>query len=161
MSPPSSGLGVACELATAELDSRYRHLAELRDLFEAEASKFDGASVHGVSGPRLPHTSHVAFAGVSGEALVMRLDLAGFAVSTGAACASGVAEPSRTTVAMGLEPEEALASIRVSFGMPNSRAEVEAFVPVLHREVEALREHAEAVRDRQSASREHATGRPS
>ena len=91
------------------------------------------------SSPRLPHTTHVAFPGLVGEDLVVRLDLAGFAVSTGAACASGVVEPSRTLLAMGVTPEEAVASVRISLGTSNDEAEIDRFLPVLAREVEALR----------------------
>ena len=83
--------------------------------------------------------THVAFPGVIGEELVVRLDLAGFAVSTGAACASGVVEPSRTLLAMGVEAAEALASIRISLGTTNDEAEIRRFLPVLEREVGALR----------------------
>lgn len=136
--PAVVGLGMACELATAELPARQAHLRALRDAFEAALPPLGGV-VHAATAPRLPHTSNVAFPGVSGHALAIRLDLQGYAVSTGAACHSGVVEPSETLVAMGIAPEEALASLRVSFGVPNTMAEVLAFLPVLGRELEALR----------------------
>jgi len=136
--PAVVGLGVACELARTELPARQAHLRSLRDAFEAALPALGGV-VHGAAAPRLPHTSNVAFPGVSGHALAIRLDLQGYAVSTGAACHSGVVEPSATLVAMGVPVEEALASLRVSFGITNTAAEVEAFLPVLARELEALR----------------------
>jgi len=115
-------------------------LAALRDRFEAGlAAAVPGAVVHCRTAPRLPNTSHVALDGVEGEALLIRLDLAGFAVSTGSACSSGTVEPSQTLLAMGLSAEEALSSIRVSFGIANRPAEVDLFLGALGREAAALR----------------------
>ena len=94
--------------------------------------------------PRLPNTSHVAFPGVEGESLLIRLDLAGYAVSTGSACSSGTVEPSKTLLAMGLSRDEALASLRVSFGITNPPDEVDGFLAALAREVAELRRVAPA-----------------
>jgi len=110
----------------------------LRERLEGALPAMD-AIVHGADAPRLPHTTNVAFPGLVGHDLAIRLDLAGYAVSTGAACHSGVVEPSETLLAMGIPREEALASLRISFGMTNTLAEVDAFLPVLAREVSALR----------------------
>jgi len=136
--PAVVGLGLACELAARELPDRHAYLLALRERFEAALPAMD-AIVHGAEAPRLPHTSNVAFPGLVNLDLAIRLDLAGYAVSMGAACHSGVVEPSETLLAMGISREEALASLRISFGMSNTLAEVEAFLPVLAREVEALR----------------------
>ena len=133
------GFGVCAALASEELDARIERLSRLRDLLEAGLGGIPEAWLHCASSPRLPHTTHVAFPGLIGEELVVRLDLAGFAVSTGAACASGVVEPSRTLLAMGVDPSEALASIRISLGTTNDAAEIERFLRVLASEVEALR----------------------
>jgi cysteine desulfurase len=137
--PALVGLGEAARLAAAELAARGRHLAALRDRFEAAAAALPGARLHSTAAPRLPNTAHLAFPGVEAEALMIRLDLAGFAVSTGSACASGSVEPSATLRAMGMDPGEALASIRVSFGMTNTAGEVDRFLAALGREVAALR----------------------
>ena len=133
------GFGVCADGASRELDERIRRLSRLRDRLEEGLAGIPDARLHCASSPRLPHTTHVAFPGLVGEELVVRLDLAGFAVSTGAACASGVVEPSRTLLAMGVSPEEAIASIRISLGRSNDEAEIDRFLPVLAREVEALR----------------------
>ncbi len=133
------GFGACAALASEELDERIKRLAELRDGLEAGLSRIPDARLHCASSPRLPHVTHVAFPGLIGEELVVRLDLAGFAVSTGAACASGVVEPSRALVAMGVPAAEALASIRVSLGTTNDEAEIARYLPVLAAEVEALR----------------------
>jgi cysteine desulfurase len=94
----------------------------------------------------VPHTSNVAFHGTLNQELMMRLDLAGFAVSTGAACGSGVVEPSPALTALGLDREHALASLRVSFGVQNTLEEVDAFLDVLAHEVAALRAAAAVAR---------------
>lgn len=84
------GFGACAALASSELDRRIERLSGLRDGLEAGLVGIPDARLHCASSPRLPHTTHVAFPGLVGEELVVRLDLAGFAVSTGAACASGV-----------------------------------------------------------------------
>jgi cysteine desulfurase len=70
---------------------------------------------------------------------MIRLDLAGFAVSTGSACSSGAIHVSRTMAAMGVAPDEAVGSLRVSFGKGNTEAEVDGFLAALEREVTVLR----------------------
>jgi cysteine desulfurase len=130
------GLGAAAVLAREELDTRSAFLAGLRDRFEVELlRRVPDAILHCQGSPRLPHTSHLAFPGTLGESMLIRLDRAGFAVSTGSACSSGSVEPSKTLLALGISREEALSSLRVSFGITNSRDDVDAFLDVLAREV--------------------------
>jgi cysteine desulfurase len=139
--PAVVGLGTAAEIARKEMDERQQQLAALRDRFEDGLSELD-VVVHGDSVPRLPNTSHIALRGVDGEALMIRLDLAGYAVSTGAACSSGTVEPSKTLLALGMTSEEALSSLRVSFGISNTAAEVDAFLEILTKEAALLRSRA-------------------
>ncbi|HVS03724.1 MAG TPA: cysteine desulfurase family protein [Thermoanaerobaculia bacterium] len=137
--PAVVGLGTACALAAEELPERRRRLTVMRDLLEESiVQRLAEARIHCRSSPRLPHTCHVAFPGVAGQSLVIRLDLAGFAVSAGPACSSGTVEPSAALLSMGMPASEALASIRISLGITNTRQEVEAFLPVLEQEVQAL-----------------------
>lgn len=137
--PAVVGLGAACVVAGRDLATRAQHLARLRDRFEAGLAEIPQARVHCSAAPRLPHTSHVAFPGLVGQELMIRLDLAGFAVSTGAACGSGTVQASPTLTAMGMPYDEAIASLRVSFGLPNTTAEVDALLPALAEAVAALR----------------------
>ncbi len=138
--PALAGLGAAATAAREEMADRSAHLAALRDRFEAALpARVPGAILHCQGSPRLPNTSHVAFSGVEGESLLIRLDLAGFAVSTGSACSSGSVEPSKTLLAMGISRQEALSSLRVSFGIANTRDQVDAFLDALAREVAELR----------------------
>ncbi|HWN44723.1 MAG TPA: cysteine desulfurase family protein [Thermoanaerobaculia bacterium] len=143
--PAIVGFGAAAEAAREELDGRRTLLAGLRDRFESLLpERVPGAILHCASSPRLPNTSHVAFPGVEGESLLIRLDLAGYAVSTGSACSSGTVEPSKTLLAIGLSRDEALASLRISFGITNRPEEVDGFLDALAREVAELRRVAPA-----------------
>lgn len=137
--PAVVGFGAACAVAGRDLATRQARLSRLRDRFETGLTEIPGARVHCASAPRLPHTSHVAFPGVVGQELMIRLDLAGFAVSTGAACGSGTVQASPTLTAMGMPYDEAIASLRVSFGLPNTEDEVDALLPALAEAVAALR----------------------
>jgi len=130
----------------SELGARAEKTASLRDRFERGLETIPGAIIHGRTAPRLPNTSHIAFRGVSAEALSIRIDLDGFAVSTGSACASGVVEPSRVLLAMGLSRDEALSSMRVSFGVTNEPGEVDAFLASLSKHVAELRASVAAAR---------------
>jgi cysteine desulfurase len=138
--PAIVGLGAAAVAAREEGAQRSAHLAALRDRFEAALpARVDGAILHCQESPRLPNTSHIAISGTEGESLLIRLDLAGFAVSTGSACSSGSVEPSKTLLAAGISRQEALSSLRVSFGIGNTAADVDAFLDALAREAAELR----------------------
>ncbi|MGI8741962.1 MAG: cysteine desulfurase family protein [Bryobacteraceae bacterium] len=104
-------------------------LAPLRD--RLERGILDGVPDSGVNAgraPRLPNTSNIYFDGIEGEALVISLDLKGFAVSSGSACSSGAVEPSHVLLAMGLPPERARASLRFSLGAANTEEQVDALI---------------------------------
>ena len=138
--PAIAGMGKAAELARLEQQERDSHVRSLRGRFEAGLSAIPDVVIHGAGAERLGNTSHVAFLGVDNQSLLIRLDLAGFAVSAGAACSSGTVEPSGTLWAMGVSREEALSSIRVSFGRANSSAEIDGFLEALRQQVEELRQ---------------------
>lgn len=137
--PAIVGLGLACDLARRELERRFSHLLSLRRRFEDGLIALPGAIVHCAQSPRLPHTTHVAFEGLVGHELMLWLDERGFAVSTGAACHSGRPQPSRVCLEMGLPAAEALASLRVSFGVANTLDEVDALLAALAEGVPLLR----------------------
>ena len=137
--PAVVGFGAACQRIDRDGASRGARLRELRDRFEDGLAAIPGAIVHGAASPRLPHTTHVAFPGLVGQELAIRLDLAGWSVSTGAACGSGTVQPSSTLLAMGVSAEESIASLRVSFGITNTIREIDEFLPVLTHEVAELR----------------------
>lgn len=144
--PAIVGMGKAAEVARLELQDRQRHVEDLRRRFESGLRTIPDVVIHGAKAQRLGNTSHVAFLGVDNQSLLIRLDLAGFAVSAGAACSSGTVEPSGTLLAMDVPREEALSAIRVSFGNSNSVAEVDSFLVVLRQQVEELRRLAVVTR---------------
>jgi cysteine desulfurase len=88
---------------------------------------------------RTPNTTNIYFDGLEGEALVISLDLKGFAVSSGSACSSGAVEPSHVLLAMGLPPERARASLRFSLGHSNNEEQVDALIDAVVGSVAQLR----------------------
>jgi cysteine desulfurase len=112
-----SAFGAACAAAARDLDHESERLMALRERLESELRAIaPGVRIHGEGVPRLPNTVNAAFPGVSGETLVIALDLAGFAVSTGSACASGAVTPSHVIRAMGYGDDEARGAVRFSLG---------------------------------------------
>ena len=85
-------------------------------------------SVNGDRRHRLPNTTNICFDGFEGEAMVISLDLKGFAVSSGSACSSGAIEPSHVLLALGLSKEKAKSSIRFSLGAGNTTEQVDALI---------------------------------
>ncbi len=136
--PAIVGLGRAAELARLEVEKRRQKLRALRDAFERGLDRIPGAVVHCRDSPRLPNTSYVGFDRVSGYELMLRLDRAGYAVSTGSACSSGRPQPSSVLLSMGVPEAEALGSLRVSCGVTNTAAEVDGLLAALESEVAVL-----------------------
>jgi cysteine desulfurase len=104
-------------------------LAELRDKLEAGVLALaPTVRVFAKSAARLANTSCLTMPGVSNETQVMALDLAGIAVSAGAACSSGKVTASHVLRAMGVPDSEAATAIRVSFGWKSVPSDVDAFL---------------------------------
>ena len=93
---------------------------------------------------RLPNTSLIAAPGVKAETLVIGLDLAGFAVSSGSACSSGKVEASHVLAAMGVAPELAEGAIRVSLGFGTRNTDIQAFLEVWSNLVRRMRMRPQA-----------------
>jgi len=122
------GFGVAAELAAADL-AKAPEVARLRDELETGAlSVTPDAVVISARVPRLPNTTCLAVRGAKAETLVIGLDLAGVAVSSGSACSSGKVEASHVLSAMGVAPELAQGAIRVSLGFATSNTDIQAFL---------------------------------
>lgn len=123
-----AGFGAAAKAANQGLADTSR-IAALRDKLEAGINALTpGAVIVGAEAPRLPNTTSVALLGTAAETLVIKLDLAGIAVSAGAACSSGKVGVSHVLAAMGLGPEIASSAIRVSLGWNTSESDVAAFL---------------------------------
>ena len=126
--PAAAGFAVAAAVAAADLVEA-RRTAALRDDLEGRIrSLAPGTRVFASAARRLPNTSCFTMPGVAAETQVMALDLAGFAVSAGAACSSGKVGPSHVLAAMGVEADEAASAIRVSLGWNSEQSHVERFV---------------------------------
>jgi cysteine desulfurase len=137
------GLGRAAELAREEMAADSVRLAALRDRLEARLLAVPGALRNG-GGPRVPNTTNLSFAGVEAESLVMALDMAGVAVSTGAACAAGAVEPSHVLRAMGLSLERVQASLRFSLGRATTAEQVDRAAELVAEAVDRQRRMAGA-----------------
>ena len=141
------GFGKACELArlsSQEMDK----VSSLRDHFlKLVSSQITGVEVFGDLENRLPNTLNIGFEGVEGDTLLIGLDSAGVAVSTGSACSSGTGLPSPVLTAMGIPTDKINSSIRFSLGKSNTIAEIERAVEILVRTVSTNRKgiHAERV----------------
>lgn len=126
-------------------DAENRRLGMLRDRLEQNISRrIPDTHVNGAGAPRVPNTSNIRFDGIDSDALLIALDLKGFAVSSGAACSSGAPEPSHVLLAMGLNRLEARSSIRFSLGRSNTVEQVDALVDALADSVAHLRKLAPA-----------------
>jgi cysteine desulfurase len=136
--PGITGFGAAAQLASKHALETGR-IGELRNRLEqAVLERIPETGVNG-RGPRVPNTTNIYFDGIDGEALVIALDLRGFAVSTGSACSSGAVTPSHVLTAMGLPAERARASIRFSLGVGNTAEQVDALTHALEESVVRLR----------------------
>ncbi len=101
------------------------HIAEYRDRFESALLDLGDVEVIAADALRLPHVANLAFRGLDRQALLMALDFAGVACSSGSACASGSSRPSHVLTAMGLPDSTTASSIRFSFSRFTTLQEVE------------------------------------
>ena len=136
--PAIVGFGVAAELAANRGAEHAARLRALRDALERGLAQ-QGATVFAAAAERLPNTSYFSFPNLDGETLVAKLDRAGFAVASGAACSSANPEPSHVLVAMGIAPELARGAVRVSLGAETADAVVEQFLIALAETLRQLR----------------------
>jgi cysteine desulfurase len=137
-------LGKAAELAGTWLISTGQDspgaLAALRDRLERTLlAELPHSGVNGAGAPRTANTTNLFFDHVDAESLVITLDLNGISVSGGSACQSGAAEPSHVLTAMGLAPEKARASIRISLSRTTTEEEIEAAARAIAAAVAQLR----------------------
>ncbi len=138
--PGVVGLGRAAEWITQNLEAEAERLGGLRDRLENSLlERIPGTHVNGHRSLRTPNTANLRFDAIDGEALVIALDLKGYAVSSGAACSSGAVEPSHVLTAIGLSRDQARSSIRFSLGRQNTAEEVEALVEAVVAAVVHLR----------------------
>lgn len=137
------GFGLAAELCAREIGTQSARLSRLTaKLWETIGVKVPQVIRYTPSDACLPNTLSVGFAGAPGEGLMMALDLAGIAVSTGSACAAGSIEPSHVLTALGCDEAQAGSAIRFSAGRTTTEADIDSVIHVLPGVVERVRKAA-------------------
>ena len=136
------GMVKAMELAKEDQAKKEKQVAELSDYLIARINK-EIPEVE-LLGPhdlpkRLPHIASFLFKRVEGESILINLDLAGIAASSGSACTSGSLEASHVTRAMGYTDLEAHGAVRFSLGVHNTKEEIDKLVDVLPKTIKKLR----------------------
>ena len=124
--PGIIALAKACEMAGQEMAQNQKNISELRDSLEVELLKFPNTSLNGDSIKRIFNTTNICFKGQDANVLIGRMKE--IAVSNGSACSSAVVEPSHVLKSMGLNDEDAFASLRFSFGKYNTVEDIETVV---------------------------------
>lgn len=138
--PGIVGLGRAAEIAQQEMDSKITRVTALRDrLIKGVMEKIPHVKLNGHPTKRLPGNANFSFLYVEGESLLLNLDMKGIAASSGSACTSGSLEPSHVLMAMGIAPEVAHGSLRLTLGRENTEAEIDYCLSVLPEIVQRLR----------------------
>ena len=134
------GLAEALQITAAERETHNARFAALRDrLITGLLAAIPDSRLTGHPTQRLPNHASFVFPGIDGNELLMHLDLAGIAASSGSACKTGDPEPSEVLLALGLQREVALGSLRLTVGRPTSEAEVARAVQVVPGIVERMR----------------------
>ena len=138
--PAAVAFAHATEWASANLDDETERIRELRDLLEEGiVERVPSVSINGGKAQRSPNTTNICFEAIEGEAMVISLDLKGFAVSSGSACSSGAVEPSHVLTAMGLPAERARSSVRFSLGRGNTLEQVDELIDAVAESAAQLR----------------------
>jgi len=136
--PAIVGFGVACELVKKRTSEIALRVSEMRARLERGLLEM-GAVIFGWGASRLPNTCYFALPGIEGDTLVVRLDKAGFAVASGAACSSVNPGRSHVLEAMGVDADLARCAVRVSLGNSNSSVQVENFIRAVGSAAQELR----------------------
>lgn len=139
--PGIVGFGKASELAKFKLQSsKSDYLEQLRNrLYDLITGSIVGVEIFGHPEHRLPNTLSLGFDGVSGDSLLMGLDVAGISVSTGSACSSGSLLPSHVLAAMKIPEEKINSSLRLSVGWSNTLEEMEVVTKTLQQIIQRVR----------------------
>ena len=128
--PAIVGFGKACELSNIRMEKTTTHVTKLRAHLEKRLVEMN-AIIFGMHTARLPNTCYFALADIEGETLVTRLERAGFAIASGAACSSATPGKSHVLDAMGVDPILARCAVRISLGSSNTLEQVNEFLKAL------------------------------
>jgi cysteine desulfurase len=134
------GFAEAAKLCQKEMKKEIQRLTKLRDkLIKGVLSKIEFSYLNGHPKKRLPNNANFWFEFVEGESLVIQLDLHGIAASTGSACSSEKLEPSHVLLAIGLKPQQAHGSLRLSLGRWTKSADIDYVLKILPKVIKKLR----------------------
>ncbi len=134
------GMADALHLAQAKKEDRITAIRPLRDhVIGSILEEIPDVKLTGHPEKRLPNHASFVFKGVDGNALLMMLDVEGFACSSGSACKTGNPEPSEVLTNLGITPDWALGSLRVTLGTTTTPSEIEEFLTVLPKVISRLR----------------------
>lgn len=136
--PGIVGLGKATSLIEKHKKNLPK-MKKLRDRLVIEIMKINGTQVNGSLEFRTPNNANFSFRGIEGESLIISLDMAGIAASTGSACSSASLEPSHVLTSMGIPPEVAHASLRLTLGKDTTEQEINYVIKTLPPIIERLR----------------------
>jgi cysteine desulfurase len=138
--PGIAGLASAARAGFKTLDDRIAKLTAMREYLKTELLKnIDDVRFNGHPVERLPGNCNFSFKFIEGEAIVLRLDMAGIAASSGSACSSSSMKPTHTLIAMGLSGEEAFGSLRITLGFENTYEEIDYFLETIKKIIMDLR----------------------
>ena len=137
--PGIVGLGKACELGLKRMEKDREHMKKLRDTLIKNILTIEESYLNGHKTKRLVNNAHFRFTAIEGESLNLMLDDKGIAASTGSACSSTKLQPSHVLLGIGLKPEEAHGSLRLTLGRYNTMDEIEYVSEVLPDIVKNLR----------------------
>jgi len=138
--PAIVGFAKAGIIAEKEMKKEGQRMERLRDkLIKGILFKIKGSYLNGHPKKRLPNNVNVRFDFVEGESMVVQLDLKGIAVSTGSACSSAKLEPNHVLIAIGLRPEQAHGSLRISLGRWTTEREINYLLRILPKIIQDLR----------------------
>lgn len=141
--PGIVGIGKAIELIYKNFEEYNEKLRNLRDYYFSQVeSKIKDIKINGDRQNRLPGNANISFKGVDGEELLLYLDAKGICASAGSACTTGSSSPSHVLVAIGLDNELAGGALRVTFGIENTKEDVDFLVDSLVEIVEKLRKNS-------------------
>jgi len=138
--PAIVAFAAASEFAIANRAANFVKIRELRDYFIAGLKEaVPDVSINSISDPALPGIVNATFPGTESDALLLLLDTEGISASAGSACSAGVPRPSHVLVALGLSESDADASLRISIGTTNTKAEIDQVLAVMPSVVERAR----------------------
>ena len=138
--PAIVAFAAASEFAISNREDNFARVRELRDYFIAGLKKaVPDVSINSAIDPALPGIVNATFPGTESDALLLLLDSEGISASAGSACSAGVPRPSHVLVALGLSESEADASLRISIGTTNTKAEIDQVLSIMPSVVERAR----------------------